>query len=251
MRQIFLDTETTGLSAENGDRLIEIGCVELINRKPTGGKHHRYLNPDRDSHEEALRIHGISNESLKDKPRFPQEAEALLAFLRGADEIIIHNAPFDEGFLNKELELAGLPAFRSCLPGSRIIDSLLMAKEIFPGKRNSLDALCLRLEVDNTGRTLHGALLDAELLAEVYINLTRGQNSLAMDVHGSGIGNGDGRQRQADGSAMPAMDLSHFTLAVLAADTAELALHEATLCAIDKSSKGATAWRLANSNAAE
>ena len=239
MRQIFLDTETTGLSAENGDRVIEIGCVEFIDRKPSGRNHHRFFNPDRDSHEEALRIHGISNESLKDKPRFAQETDALLAFLKGADEIIIHNAPFDEGFLNKELELAGLPSLKSCLPGTKITDSLMMAKEIYPGKRNSLDALCLRLEVDNTGRTLHGALLDAELLAEVYINLTRGQNSLAMDIQDF-----DAISQASDGSRLGLIDLSAFALPVLQADGAELARHETVLLEIDKSSKSSTVWRL-------
>lgn len=237
MRQIFLDTETTGLSAENGDRVIEIGCVEMLGRKPTERRHHRYFNPQRDSHEDALRIHGITTEFLQDKPSFAQEVNALLEFLRGADEIIIHNAPFDEGFLNKELELAGLPNFKSCLPGTKIVDSMLLAKEVFPGKRNSLDALCLRLEVDNTGRTLHGALLDAELLAEVYVNLTRGQNALVMDAHS------EEGSFSANGSGVSAVDLSQFLLPVLFASSAELEQHEAVLAAVDKSSKGATAWR--------
>ena len=171
MRQIVLDTETTGLSAENGDRIIEIGCVELVHRKLTGHNKHFYVNPERDSHEDALKVHGISNEFLRGKPKFAEIAEELLDFLAGA-EIIIHNAPFDVGFLNKELELLGRAPLRT-LVGS-VTDTLLMAKEMFPGKRNSLDALCDRLGVDNSGRTLHGALLDAELLAEVYINLTRG-----------------------------------------------------------------------------
>ena len=164
MRQIVLDTETTGLSAENGDRIIEIGCVELLGRKLTGNNRHFYLNPERDSHEDALKVHGISNEFLKDKPKFSAVADELLAYLQGA-EVIIHNAPFDVSFLNKELELIGLQPLKHCV--AKVTDSLMMAKELFPGKRNSLDALCDRLEVDNSGRTLHGALLDAELLADV------------------------------------------------------------------------------------
>ncbi|MDH5204868.1 MAG: DNA polymerase III subunit epsilon, partial [Hylemonella sp.] len=164
MRQIVLDTETTGLSADNGDRIIEIGCVELLNRKLTGNNLHLYINPERDSHEDALRVHGISNDFLRDKPRFVEVADEILAYIEGA-EIIIHNAAFDVGFLNKELELVGKPRFANFVSG--ITDTLVMAKEMFPGKRNSLDALCDRLDVDNSGRTLHGALLDAELLADV------------------------------------------------------------------------------------
>ncbi len=230
MRQIVLDTETTGLSAENGDRIIEIGCVELLGRKLTGNNKHFYLNPERDSHEDALKVHGISNEFLRDKPKFPAIADELLAYLQGA-EIIIHNAPFDVSFLNKELELAGLPPMKQCV--AKVTDSLMMAKELFPGKRNSLDALCDRLEVDNSGRTLHGALLDAELLADVYINLTRGQNALVMDV-GSDA---------PDGSRMIAVDLSRFDLPLLLANEQELLAHDQLLADIDKASKGRTVWR--------
>jgi DNA polymerase-3 subunit epsilon len=231
MRQIVLDTETTGLSAENGDRIIEIGCVELLGRKLTGNNRHFYLNPERDSHEDALKVHGISNEFLRDKPKFPVIADELLAYLQGA-EVIIHNAPFDIGFLNKELELMGRPPITECI--AKVTDSLMMAKELFPGKRNSLDALCDRLEVDNSGRTLHGALLDAELLADVYINLTRGQNALVMDV-GSTAG---------DGGAMAVMDLSGFDLPLLLANEQETAAHESLLTDIDKASKGKTVWRV-------
>ena len=232
MRQIFLDTETTGLSAESGDRIIEIGCVELLNRKLTGNNKHFYLNPERDSHEDALKVHGISNEFLRDKPKFGVIAEELLEYLRDA-EIIIHNAPFDVSFLNAELALVGRQPVKHCV--GKVTDSLMMAKEIFPGKRNSLDALCARLEVDNSGRTLHGALLDAELLADVYINLTRGQNTLMMDVIGSGQGE--------DG--VPQIDLSKFVLPVLVANEGEVAEHEMVLAEIDKSSRGQTVWRLA------
>ena len=230
MRQIFLDTETTGLSAENGDRIIEIGCVELVARKLTGHNKHFYLNPGRDSHEDAMKVHGISNEFLKDKPKFAVIVEELLDYLRGA-EIIIHNAPFDVSFLNKELELIGQQPIKHCV--AKVTDSLMMAKELFPGKRNSLDALCDRLEVDNSGRTLHGALLDAELLADVYINLTRGQNSLMMDV---------GTVTQG-GDVLPVIDLSQFELATLWATEQELAAHAQVLTDIDKASKGKTVWR--------
>ena len=231
MRQIFLDTETTGLSAEGGDRIIEIGCVELVARRLTGNNRHYFLNPGRDSHEEAFKVHGISNEFLKDKPRFGVIAGELLDYLRGA-EIIIHNAPFDISFLNKELELSGQAAIAQCV--AKITDSLMMAKEAFPGKRNSLDALCARLEVDNSGRTLHGALLDAELLADVYINLTRGQNSLMMDANISVQG----------GDTFQAVDLSLISLPLLAANDGELAEHEKLLADIDKASKGRTVWRM-------
>jgi DNA polymerase-3 subunit epsilon len=230
MRQIILDTETTGLSAENGDRVIEIGCVELVARKLTGNNLHFYLNPERDSHEDALKVHGISNEFLRDKPKFSAVADELLAYLADA-EVIIHNAPFDVSFLNKELSLIGKPPLKHCV--AKVVDSLMMAKELFPGKRNSLDALCDRLEVDNAGRTLHGALLDAELLADVYINLTRGQNSLVMDM---------GTEPEA-GVAIQMVDLNSFDLPLLLANDQELATHEALLTGIDKASKGKTVWR--------
>jgi DNA polymerase-3 subunit epsilon len=230
MRQIVLDTETTGLSAETGDRIIEIGCVELVARKLTGNNKHFYLNPERDSHEDALKVHGISNEFLKDKPKFKEVADELLAYLQGA-ELIIHNAPFDIGFLNKEFELMGRPPLKAVLGG--VIDSLVLAKEMFPGKRNSLDALCDRLEVDNSGRTFHGALLDAELLAEVYINLTRGQNSLAMDMSAD----------EGPVNAFKTVDLRAFDLPVLGANESELSAHLAVLEGLDKASKGQTVWR--------
>ncbi|MCA3238858.1 MAG: DNA polymerase III subunit epsilon [Curvibacter sp.] len=232
MRQIVLDTETTGLSAENGDRIIEIGCVELLHRKLTGNNLHFYLNPGRDSHEDALRVHGISNEFLRDKPKFAEVAEEILVYLRGA-EIIIHNAAFDVGFLNKELELIGKPRLAEFVAG--VTDTLAMAKEMYPGKRNSLDALCDRLGVDNAGRKLHGALLDAELLADVYIHLTRGQDALLIDVAETAGGVG----------AYERVDLSSFELPVLAASEQELAAHEELLSQLDKASAGKTVWRSA------
>ena len=230
MRQIVLDTETTGLSAEGGDRIIEIGCVELVARKLTGNNKHFYLNPGRDSHEDALKVHGISNEFLRDRPKFGAVADELMEYLQGA-EIIIHNAAFDVAFLNKELELIGKPAFRSV--AGKVTDTLAMAKELYPGKRNSLDALCDRLGVDNSSRTLHGALLDAELLADVYINLTRGQDALLIDVgaqdHFAGI--------------QTRVDLTQFTLPVLLASDQESAAHEEVLKQLDKASGGRTLWR--------
>ena len=229
MRQIFLDTETTGLYPEKGDRVIEIGCVELINRKLTGSHKHFYLNPGRDSHEDALRIHGISNEFLRDKPVFSAVADELLKYLAGA-EIIIHNADFDVKFLNQELSLIGRPPFRQFVGG--VLDTLAMAKEQYPGKRNSLDALCDRLGVDNSGRSLHGALLDAELLADVYINMTRGQEALLVEV---GVAQSD------DGSVI-AIDLSGFDLPVLLANTQELDAHADVLRQLDKASGGKTLW---------
>jgi DNA polymerase III subunit epsilon len=206
MRQIVLDTETTGLSAADGDRIIEIGCVELDQRKPTGRNLHLYVNPERDSHEEALKVHGISNDFLQDKPKFAAIAQELADYLRGA-ELIIHNAPFDVGFLNKEFERLG--------------------------KRNSLDALCDRLEVDNSGRTLHGALLDAELLADVYVNMTRGQDALLIEVGDSPSGEAGQTLR---------IDLSSFDLPVLKANDSELAAHDRVLGELNKACEQGSVW---------
>jgi DNA polymerase-3 subunit epsilon len=230
MRQIFLDTETTGLSPENGDRIVEIGCVELLNRKLTGKNLHFYLNPERDSHEDALKVHGISNEFLKDKPKFGEIADELLEYLQGAD-VLIHNAPFDVGFINKELELQKRPPIKTYV--NSVADTLAMAKDMFPGKRNSLDALCDRLGVDNSGRTLHGALLDAELLADVYIYMTRGQDALLIEVEDSS----DSKKR-AD-----AIDMQSLKLTVISASEQDLAAHEEVLVQIDKASNGQTLWR--------
>ena len=232
MRQIVLDTETTGLSAETGDRIIEIGCVELVARKLTGNNKHFYLNPERDSHEDALKVHGISNEFLRDKPKFAAIADELVEYLSGA-EIIIHNAAFDVAFLRKELELIGRPCITGCV--TKVTDTLAMAKEMYPGKRNSLDALCDRLEVDNSNRTLHGALLDAELLADVYINMTRGQDALLIDEADAGAVQG----------IVTRIDLRQFTLPVLLANEQEAAAHEEVLKQLDKASGGKTVWRQA------
>jgi DNA polymerase-3 subunit epsilon len=234
MRQIFLDTETTGFNATlalNPDRMVEIGCVELVNRKHTGNNLHFYLNPERDSEEGALRVHGLTTAFLSDKPRFEAIARALLDFVADA-EIIIHNAPFDISFLDAELARAGHQSFKNYV-GS-VTDTLVMAKEMFPGKRNSLDALCDRLEVDNSGRILHGALLDAELLADVYINMTRGQDALLMDVNSP---------QEEGGNEVLQMDLRGFVLPVVAANAQELAVHEDVLTQLDKSSGYKTLWR--------
>lgn len=230
MRQVFLDTETTGLSPESGDRVIEIGCIEMLNRRLSGRNLHFYLNPERRSSEDAARIHGLSDEFLADKPLFASVADELLDYLAGA-EVIIHNASFDVGFLNEELRRIGRPRFQTV--AARITDSLLMAREMFPGKSNSLDALCKRLEVDNTGRSLHGALLDAGLLAEVYIRMTRGQESLVIDDASTEFG-----ATSADGP-----DLSVYVLPVLLPDADELAAHDALLAALDEASQGKTVWR--------
>ena len=229
MRQIVLDTETTGLSAENGDRIIEIGCVELLGRKITGNHFHHYLNPKRDSHEDALKVHGISNEFLRDKPEFEAVASDFLSFVSGA-EIIIHNAAFDIGFLNKELERLNLGRLTDHVAG--VTDTLSMAKEMFPGKRNSLDALCDRLGVNNAARTLHGALLDAELLADVYICLTRGQNALLMQEDSED----QAHHENSD------IDLSQFDLPVIVSTDQELNEHLNALAKLSKSNGGHVVW---------
>ncbi|CAM8654414.1 DnaQ DNA polymerase III, epsilon subunit and related 3'-5' exonucleases [Comamonadaceae bacterium] len=234
MRQIVLDTETTGFYAnhpDNPDRMVEIGCVELVNRKLTGNNLHFYLNPGRDSDEGALRVHGLTTQFLSDKPRFEEIAQQLVDYVAGA-EIIIHNAPFDLSFLDMELGRTGRKPFKTCVAG--VLDTLVMAKEMFPGKRNSLDALCDRLEVDNSGRTLHGALLDAELLADVYINMTRGQDALIMESSAP----------QEAGIVVEQLDLRSIQLPVLEANAQEMAAHEDVLVQLDKSSGGKTVWKL-------
>jgi DNA polymerase III subunit epsilon len=231
MRQIFLDTETTGLSAEAGDRVIEIGCVEMLNRRLSGNNLHFYLNPERPNSEGAFAVHGLSDEFLADKPLFAAVADELLEYLRGA-EIIIHNAAFDIGFLNHELRRIGRPKLDSVT--AQVTDSLFMAREMFPGKANSLDALCRRLEVDSSHRELHGALLDAGLLAEVYIRMTRGQESLVIDVAES---------HGATEVRVEAIDFAQLDLLVIKADEAEAAAHAQMLVELDKASGGKTAWR--------
>lgn len=231
-RQIFLDTETTGLSPESGDRVIEIGCVEMINRRLTGRHLHFYLNPERPNHEDAVRIHGLTDEFLADKPLFASVVVEFLEYVRDA-ELIIHNASFDIGFLNAELRRVNRGVMADYVSG--VIDTLVMAREMFPGKSNSLDALCRRLEVDNTHRTLHGALMDAELLAEVYINMTRGQDALLIDA---GAGEEGGGLLE-----VVAVDYSQFTLAVIEPTLEEAAAFELALADLDKASGGKAIWK--------
>ena len=233
MRQVVLDTETTGLSWEKGNRVVEIGCLELIERRPTGRTFQRYLNPDRDMEPGAQEVTGLTREFLSDKPRFAEVVDEFLDFIRGA-ELVIHNAAFDVGFIDAELRRTGRPGLRE--HAARITDSLLLAREMFPGKANSLDALCRRLEVDNTHRTLHGALLDAGLLAEVYIRMTRGQDALAMDTAAAAAAAGIG-------NALAPIDLRGLVLAVVEPTADELAAHESVLADLDKASGGKTVWR--------
>ena len=231
MRQIILDTETTGLNPRTGDRVIEIGCVEMLNRQLTGNNLHFYINPERDSDEGALAVHGLTTEFLSDKPKFAAIADEFRDYVRGA-EIIIHNAPFDVGFLDAEFKLLGLAPFKEHV--DNIVDSLQMAKEQHPGRRNSLDALCDRYGISNAHRTLHGGLLDAALLAEVYLAMTRGQNSLTMDL-------ADGGDNE-DGS--PMLELAPLAdVIVVAASDEELGLHETVLNTLDKEVKGTCVWR--------
>jgi DNA polymerase-3 subunit epsilon len=227
MRQIVLDTETTGLDPKLGHRIIEVAAVELDSRKISERRFHRYLNPERDIEEAAAAVHGLTLERLRDEPRFAEIAPALLEFIQGA-ELIIHNAPFDVGFVNKELEIAGLPPLEDYCPS--VIDTLKLAKELHPGKKNNLNALCDRYQIDNSHRTLHGALLDTELLAEVYLAMTRGQDSLL----------GDETEEQ---ETLPAMAGGvRPMLRVQLADEQELAAHAQQLADIEKASKGACLW---------
>ena len=232
MRQIILDTETTGLEPREGHRIVEVGGVELINRKLTGRHLHLYLNPDRDSDPEALAVHGLTTEFLSQHPRFKDVVQEILDFVQDA-EVIIHNASFDTRFLDAELERIGMKPFAEYC-GS-ITDSLLVAREMHPGKRNSLDSLCERYGISNAHRTLHGALLDSELLAEVWLAMTRGQNTLVIDaepVSPRGMG------LSADGHG------ETWDLPVLAADPDEQAAHERYLDALDKAAKGGgSLWR--------
>ena len=233
MRQLILDTETTGLNPRTGDRVIEIGCVEMVQRRLTGNNLHFYVNPERDSDPGALAVHGLTTEFLSDKPKFREIADQLRDFVQGA-ELIIHNAPFDLGFLDAEFALLGLPSFRSHC--GEVIDTLVNAKAMFPGKRNSLDALCDRFGISNAHRTLHGALLDSELLADVYLAMTRGQESLVIDMLDS----------NSAGSSSPGetvLSLDRFKLTLLQASPDELAAHDKVLGEIDKAHKKPCVWR--------
>ena len=231
MRQIVLDTETTGLSTRHGHRVIEIGCVELVNRRLTGREFHRFLNPDRDIDEGAEAVHGISRDDLEGEPRFPEIVDDLLEFLTGS-QLVIHNATFDVGFLEHELKLMKHPQAKVELHAS-VLDTLTLARELHPGQRNSLDALCNRYEVDASKRDVHGALIDAELLARVYLAMTGGQTALVLDAEVERI---DESGTLSTGSA-PRSDLN---LVVIKASTEENAAHEALLEKIRKS--GTCVW---------
>lgn len=232
MRQIILDTETTGLEPSQGHRIIEIGCVELINRRMTNNRYHQYINPERNIDEGAIEVHGITNEYLVDKPVFSEIADDFLRFIRGA-ELIIHNAPFDVGFINHELKLLNLqsdPVEKIC----SVLDTLVLARSMHPGQKNSLDALCKRYEIDNSARDLHGALLDAEILAEVYLAMTGGQARLSLDGMSESGQPGIDIPRQVNANRPPLM--------VIRATEEELVSHAERLAAIDKASDGQCVW---------
>jgi DNA polymerase III subunit epsilon len=228
MRQVILDTETTGLDPALGHKIIEIGGVEIVNRRLTGNHFHRYLNPERDSEDAALQVHGITREFLQDKPRFRDIAAEFLEFVSGA-ELIIHNAAFDIAFLDYELKLVDFPPISSRCPA--VVDTLKMARELYPGKRNGLDALCDRHAIDNSARTLHGALLDAQLLAEVYLAMTRGQETLLMETETLEI-------------RVATVNVPRLAkeLAVIRATEIELELHSSYLEEIEKTSGGSCLW---------
>lgn len=221
VRQVVLDTETTGLEPSQGHRIIEIGCVELVRRRPTRRHYHQYLQPDREVDVGAVEVHGITNEFLVDKPRFADVATTFLDFIRGA-ELIIHNAPFDVGFINHEL--ARLPEdWGRVEDHCRVTDSLTLARQMHPGQRNSLDALCKRYDIDNSGRDLHGALLDARILADVYLAMTGGQKSLAL------VGEAEANSTQATGTVIRRLPADRPRLAVIHADEGESAAHARVL----------------------
>ncbi|HEX5337618.1 MAG TPA: DNA polymerase III subunit epsilon [Gallionella sp.] len=227
MRKIVLDTETTGLSPADGHRIIELAAIELEGRTVSQRRFHRYLNPERDIDAGAAAVHGLTFERLQNEPLFADIAASFLEFIAGA-ELIIHNAPFDMGFLNHELKLLGLPPLQN-----EVTDTLKVARDMHPGKKNSLDALCSRYEIDNAHRTLHGALLDTELLAEVYFAMTRGQKSLL----------GEEEAPKARQPVVLNMDASRPKLRVLQASEEELAAHAQQLADIDKASRGACLWK--------
>lgn len=232
MRHVILDTETTGLDPNDGHRLVEVGCVEMINRQLTGRHFHYYVNPERDSDEGALRVHGLTTEFLSDKPLFKEIAQDLLDFIDGAT-VLIHNAPFDCKFINAELAAANLPAMNTVC---QIEDTLMMAKSMFPGKRNNLDALCERLGVSNSHRVLHGALLDSEILAEVYLAMTRGQETLAMELSVS----------EDLANKKRAADVKQLVLPLVFVSDEDQAAHQSMMEMLAKKSKTGTVWKQAD-----
>jgi len=232
MRQIVLDTETTGLEPNEGHNIIEIGCVEMMNRRLTGRTYHQYVKPDREVEEEAISVHGITNEFLEDKPKFAEVTEEFIEFIRGAN-LVIHNAAFDVGFIDKELERNGYPERVADM--CTVTDSLLLARKKHPGQKNNLDALCRRYGIDNSHRELHGALLDSEILADVFLMLTGGQTSLGLAHEGDGSESGEiGAIRRLEGD--------HWELAVPRASEEELQAHADFLTLLDKKSGGECVW---------
>jgi DNA polymerase III subunit epsilon len=237
VRSIVLDTETTGMPVTDGHRIIEIGCVELMGRRLTGRHFHVYLQPDREIDEGAIAVHGITNEFLQDKPRFRDVAEEFFEFIKGA-QLIIHNAAFDVGFINNEFALLGQQERADIGEHCSILDTLLMARERHPGQRNNLDALCKRYDVDNSGRDLHGALLDAEILADVYLAMTGGQTNLSLAGDGS-EGDSSGRRQPTPIRRLPA---ERARTLVIRASEDELAAHAARLAVIEKSAGAPPLW---------
>ncbi|ARN75852.1 DNA polymerase III subunit epsilon [Oceanicoccus sagamiensis] len=235
MRQVVLDTETTGLEPSQGHRIIEIGCVELVDRKLTGRHYHQYINPEREVEAGAIEVHGITNEYLADKPLFEQIVQDFVAFIDGA-ELVIHNAPFDVGFIDHEFKLLQSKSPGKVADYCSVVDSLVMARQKHPGQRNSLDALCSRYEVDNSARDLHGALLDAEILADVYLFMTGGQTNLLLAGEDSQEGGAADTSIRRVAAGRPA-------LKIITADSEELAAHEVRLQEIDKASDGNNRWR--------
>lgn len=233
MRQIILDTETTGLDPAEGHRIIEIGCVEMANRRLTGNNYHRYLQPDREIDNAAIEVHGITNEFLADKPRFHEVVNEFLEFVKGA-ELIIHNAAFDVGFINHELKKIN-PALGRIEDHCTILDTLIMARKMHPGQRNSLDALCKRYEIDNSHRELHGALLDAEILGDVYLAMTGGQTALILGAEGEGGNTVTGTTIKRFGPDKP-------RLKVVRASEEERQAHDARLAGLNKTSGGNCLW---------
>ena len=236
MRYVVLDTETTGMPVADGHRIIEIGCVELDGRNPTGRHYHVYLQPDRASDEGAIAVHGITDDFLKDKPRFKDIADEFFEFIQGS-ELVIHNAPFDIGFINNEFALLGQTERADIAKHCGVLDTLMLARERHPGQRNNLDALCKRYGVDNSGRELHGALLDAEILAEVYLAMTGGQTNLSLSADGSEEGTGYARA-----SLIRRISAEREPLNVLAASAQELEAHQQFLERIKKASGIELAW---------
>lgn len=234
MRQIVLDTETTGLEPQQGHKIIEIGCVELVNRKLTGNHYHQYIQPNRDIDEAAIEVHGITQDFLADKPTFDAIVHDFLEFIDGA-ELIIHNAPFDVGFLNHELKLVN-PGLGTIEDRCKVLDSLVLARKKHPGQKNNLDALCKRYMVDNSQRDLHGALLDSEILADVYLAMTGGQTNLALSSSMSSGENDDGEE------VVVRIDSSRPRLKVIQATEEELEAHRKKLEVVDKASGGKCLW---------